>query len=72
MKRLLLLSLLLGFIPSVKADSVCVLTSETYPEFFTKDGNCIYVKPWVVSPKKIRSIVMRIPIPLLNNQNHII
>ena len=24
----------------------------TYPEFFTKDGNCIYEKPWVVSPKK--------------------
>ena len=24
----------------------------TYPEFFTKNGDCIYEKPWVVSPKK--------------------
>ena len=23
----------------------------TYPEFFTKNGDCIYEKPWVVSPK---------------------
>ena len=32
MKLLLLLPLLLGFITSVKADSVCVLTSETHPD----------------------------------------
>ena len=32
MKLLLLLPLLLGFIPSVKAESVCVLTSETHPD----------------------------------------
>ena len=32
MKRLLLLSLLLGFIPSVKADSICTLTSEVEPD----------------------------------------
>ena len=32
MKRLFILLLLLGLIPSVKADSVCVLTSETYPD----------------------------------------
>ena len=32
MKRLFILLLLLGLIPSVKANSVCVLTSETYPE----------------------------------------
>ena len=24
----------------------------TYPEFFTKDGNCIYEKPWTISPKR--------------------
>ena len=23
-----------------------------YPEFLNKEGNCIYEKPWVVSPKK--------------------
>ena len=36
MKRLLLLSLLLGLVPSVKADPVCVLTSETYPDVTIK------------------------------------
>ena len=24
----------------------------TYPEFFNKEGDCIYEKPWFVSPKK--------------------
>tara|TARA_B100001248_G_scaffold248193_1_gene220289 strand:+ start:129 stop:1130 length:1002 start_codon:yes stop_codon:yes gene_type:complete len=24
----------------------------TYPEFFNKEGDCMYEKPWVVSPKK--------------------
>tara|TARA_B100001121_G_scaffold24941_2_gene19298 strand:+ start:1269 stop:1808 length:540 start_codon:yes stop_codon:yes gene_type:complete len=36
MKKLFILLLLLGLIPSVKADSVCVLTSETYPDVTIK------------------------------------
>ena len=32
MKHLLLLPLLLGVIPSVKADSICTLTSEVEPD----------------------------------------
>ena len=36
MKRLFILLLLLGLIPSLKADSVCVLTSETYPDVTIK------------------------------------
>ena len=36
MKRLLLLSLLLGLIPSVKADSFCTLISESEPDVSLK------------------------------------
>ena len=36
MKRLFILFLLLGLFPSVKADSVCVLMSETYPDVTIK------------------------------------
>ena len=36
MKRLFILLLLLGLIPSVKADPVCVLTSGTYPDVTIK------------------------------------